>query len=66
MKEKKSLVKLFGLNKEDFVNFPVKMSSVQMARSEFYKGDHDFPNHYRYFYSKKIRNWKKQRKTQWK
>ncbi|MFT5916142.1 MAG: hypothetical protein ACI81T_002646 [Bacteroidia bacterium] len=72
MKEKKRFQKAFGLDEFDMVDFPVKISNVQISRMEF--GNemgcaYCFPHGYETVNStigKNTRNWKNHRKNQWK
>lgn len=72
MKKFKTLKKFFGINEYGLVDFPKKISNVQISRILY--GDemgcsYCFPHGYETINSKEIkfqRNWKKYRKTQWK
>ncbi|AYN00014.1 phosphate ABC transporter substrate-binding protein [Chryseobacterium sp. 3008163] len=68
----KALKKSFGINEYRLIDFPKKISNVQISRILY--GDEMgcsrcFPHGYETINSKEIkfqRNWKKYRKTQWK
>ncbi|MDN4014843.1 phosphate ABC transporter substrate-binding protein [Chryseobacterium gambrini] len=72
MKKIKTLKKSFGSNEYGLIDFPKKISNVQISRILY--GDEMgcswcFPHGYKTINSKEIkfqRNWKKYRKTQWK
>ncbi|WP_394665741.1 phosphate ABC transporter substrate-binding protein [uncultured Chryseobacterium sp.] len=72
MKKIKTLKKFFGSNEYELIDFPKKISNVQISRILY--GDEMgcswcFPHGYETINSKEIkfqRNWKKYRKTQWK
>ncbi|PJJ62619.1 phosphate ABC transporter substrate-binding protein [Chryseobacterium geocarposphaerae] len=72
MKKLKSLRRAFGINEQGLIDFPKKISNVQISRILY--GDEMgcswcFPHGIETINSKEIkfqRNWKKYRKTQWK
>jgi hypothetical protein len=72
MKKIKSLRQAFGINEYGLIDFPMKISNVQVSRILY--GDNlgcswCFPHGIEAINSKEIkfqRNWKKYRKTQWK
>ena len=72
MKKFKTLKKFFGSNEFGLIDFPKKISNVQISRILY--GDemgcsYCFPHGFETINSKEIkfqRNWKKYRKTQWK
>ncbi|BEV06062.1 phosphate ABC transporter substrate-binding protein [Chryseobacterium gambrini] len=72
MKKIKTLKKSFGSNEFGLIDFPKKISNVQISRILY--GDEMgcswcFPHGFETINSKEIkfqRNWKKYRKTQWK
>ncbi|KNB61651.1 hypothetical protein [Chryseobacterium sp. Hurlbut01] len=72
MKKFKTFKKSFGINEYELIDFPKKISNVQISRILY--GDemgcsYCFPHGYETINSKEIkfqRNWKKYRKTQWK
>lgn len=72
MKKFKSLRQAFGTNEYGLINFPKKISNVQISRilyGEEMGCSRCFPHGYETINSKEIkfqRNWKKYRKTQWK
>lgn len=72
MKKFKALKQSFGINEYGLIDFPKKISNVQVSRI-LYGDDMGcswcFPHGYETINSKEIkfqRNWKKCRKTQWK
>ncbi|WP_439479657.1 phosphate ABC transporter substrate-binding protein [Chryseobacterium aquaticum] len=72
MKKLKTLKQTFGINEYGLIDFPKKISNVQISRILY--GDEMgcswcFPHGFETINSKEIkiqRNWKKYRKTQWK
>lgn len=72
MKKIKTLKKSFGYNEFGLVDFPKKISNVQISRILYGNEmgySYCFPHGYETINSKEIkfqRNWKKYRKTQWK
>ncbi|SHK93824.1 phosphate ABC transporter substrate-binding protein [Chryseobacterium polytrichastri] len=72
MKRLKTLRQSFGINEYGLIDFPNKISNVQVSRVLY--GDKMgcswcFPHGYDTINSKEVkfqRNWKKYRKTQWK
>ncbi|SIT02065.1 phosphate ABC transporter substrate-binding protein [Chryseobacterium gambrini] len=72
MKKFKTLKKFFGSNEFGLIDFPKKISNVQISRILY--GDemgcsYCFPHGFETINSKEIKfqkNWKKYRKTQWK
>ncbi|UFH33394.1 phosphate ABC transporter substrate-binding protein [Chryseobacterium sp. C-71] len=72
MKKFKTLKQTFGINEYGLIDFPKKISNVQISRILY--GDEMgcswcFPHGFETINSKEIkiqRNWKKYRKTQWK
>jgi hypothetical protein len=72
MKKLKPLRQSFGINEQGLIDFPKKISNVQISRI-LYGNEMGcswyFPHGYETFNSKEIkfqRNWKEYRKTQWK
>lgn len=72
MKNKKKLVKAFGKNDFEMIDFPLKISNVQISRilvGEIMGCSYCFPHGYETSNAtilKGKRCWKKYRKTQWK
>lgn len=72
MKKFKTFKKSFGINEYELIDFPKKISNVQISRILY--GDemgcsYCFPHGFETINSKEIkfqRNWKEYRKTQWK
>ncbi|WP_336689938.1 MULTISPECIES: phosphate ABC transporter substrate-binding protein [unclassified Chryseobacterium] len=72
MKKFKTLKKSFGSNEFGLIDFPKKISNVQISRILYGNEmgcSYCFPHGFETINSKEIkfqRNWKKYRKTQWK
>ncbi|PTT72341.1 MULTISPECIES: phosphate ABC transporter substrate-binding protein [unclassified Chryseobacterium] len=72
MKKFKTFKKSFGINECELIDFPKKISNVQISRILYGNEmgcSYCFPHGYETINSKEIkfqRNWKKYRKTQWK
>lgn len=72
MKRQKQMQKAFGINEFGFVDFPAKISNVQVSRVEYCKRECSFcfPHGWETSNSTRItnrqRSWKRFRKTRWK
>ncbi|MFY7846757.1 phosphate ABC transporter substrate-binding protein [Chryseobacterium gambrini] len=72
MKKFKTFKKSFGINEYELIDFPKKISNVQISRILYGNEmgcSYCFPHGFETINSKEIkiqRNWKKYRKTQWK
>lgn len=70
MKKHKRFIKAFGLNEQGLIDFPKKISGVKISRIALREESGSswcFPHGYETInYTRPERNWKNQRKKQWK